>query len=129
MQRALAVNTIAPMLMMQAVLPVMALQRGGGSIVNVSSGMGAMSEMGALSASYRVSKCGLNALTVVAAAEFEGRVRVNAVCPGFVDTRMTAALDAVKTSPDDAAAQLLWLCDVESVPSGGFWRNGEGLYW
>jgi short-subunit dehydrogenase len=55
MTHSFAVNTIAPMLLMQAVLPGMT-ERRWGAIVNVSSGQGAMNEMGPHHAAYRCSK-------------------------------------------------------------------------
>jgi NAD(P)-dependent dehydrogenase (short-subunit alcohol dehydrogenase family) len=57
----------------------------GGSIVNISSVGGKM--MAARTAAYAASKAGVHALTCAMAAELgEHRVRVNAVCPGIVDT-------------------------------------------
>ncbi len=55
MARLYAVNTIAPVLLMQLFLPGME-ERRSGAIVNVSSGQGAMTEMGALRLPYRCSK-------------------------------------------------------------------------
>lgn len=68
------------------------LQRGGGSIVNVSSILGAVGFEGA--AAYVAAKHGLLGLTKVAALEYSGHgVRVNAVGPAFIDTPLLAALD------------------------------------
>ncbi|MEM9610381.1 MAG: SDR family NAD(P)-dependent oxidoreductase, partial [Actinomycetota bacterium] len=63
-----------------------------GRIVNVSSGAGALSEMGGSLPAYRLSKVSLNALTRMWAAELGGdRILVNAVCPGWVATDMGGA--------------------------------------
>ncbi|EKO13800.1 SDR family oxidoreductase [Leptospira kirschneri] len=62
-----------------------------GRIVNISSVSGLTGQPG--QANYSSSKAGVIALTKVAAREFAGRnVLVNAVCPGYVQTDMTASL-------------------------------------
>lgn len=59
-----------------------------GRIVNVSSRWGAFSDGIAGPAAYGVAKAALNALTVSAARSLPGTVKVNAMCPGWVRTRM-----------------------------------------
>lgn len=62
-----------------------------GRIVNISSISGILGQFG--QANYAASKAGIIGMTKVAAREFAGRgVLVNAICPGFVQTDMTAAL-------------------------------------
>ncbi len=86
--KVLAVNATGPFLCAQAVLTPMA-ERGFGRIVNVAS---ITSRMGApYIAAYTASKHALLGFTRVAAAEYAKKgVTVNAVCPGYVDTDMTA---------------------------------------
>jgi len=84
--RTLAVNLTGPFLMSQEFGKAM-LERGRGSIVNVSSVAGLLGI--ADRAAYNASKHGLIGLTRTLAAEWGGRgVRVNAVCPGWVKTEM-----------------------------------------
>ena len=84
--RTLAVNLTGPFLMCREFGKAM-LDRGSGSIVNVSSVAGLLG-VGDRSA-YNASKHGLVGLTRTLAAEWGGRgVRANAVCPGWVKTEM-----------------------------------------
>lgn len=66
-------------------------QRGGGSIINISS-IGGISPEPHLGL-YSVSKAALNSLTRVMAHEWAGDgIRVNAICPGLIQTKFSAAL-------------------------------------
>ena len=84
--RTIAVNLTGPFLMCREIGKAM-LERGSGSIVNVSSVAGLLGISDR--AAYNASKHGLIGLTRTLAAEWGGRgVRVNAVCPGWVKTEM-----------------------------------------
>jgi NAD(P)-dependent dehydrogenase (short-subunit alcohol dehydrogenase family) len=89
-QRTLAVNVVAPILLAQAVVPGMR-ERGAGSIVNVTSmvadvGIGRFPQ-----AAYAASKGGLHSMTREWAAQWSRYgIRVNNLAPGFVATEMTA---------------------------------------
>jgi NAD(P)-dependent dehydrogenase (short-subunit alcohol dehydrogenase family) len=87
-QRHLAVNLSGTFYCMRAALPEM-LKRGWGRVVNVASIAG---KTGApYIAAYSASKHGVLGLTRSAALEVASKgVTVNAVCPGYVDTEMTA---------------------------------------
>jgi NAD(P)-dependent dehydrogenase (short-subunit alcohol dehydrogenase family) len=74
-------NTLAPLHLSQALVPLLKRSKAG-RIVNISSGMGQLSDMEGGYAAYRISKTELNAVTAILAAELRGAVAVNAVCPG-----------------------------------------------
>ena len=77
---------------------------------------------------YRVSKVALNALTRVLARELAGRVKVNAVCPGWVRTRMGGE-DAAR-SVVDGAQGIVWAAMLpKAAPTGGFFRDGVPAIW
>src|SRR5262249_14412356 len=95
-------------------------------IVNVSSGMGGVAEMGGWSPGYRLSKAGENAVTRILATELgEAGFLVNSACPGFVNTDMGGPMGATE-SPEDAAAGIVWLATLpDDGPTGGFFRDGK----
>jgi len=101
----LGVNLSGPFYWCRAVLPGMAA-RGRGAIVNVSSLAGrSKSVNGGLA--YTASKAGLLGLTRHLAFDYGPRgVRVNAICPGGVDTPMLRAGAASQArSPEEASAR------------------------
>jgi NAD(P)-dependent dehydrogenase (short-subunit alcohol dehydrogenase family) len=83
--RVLAVNLRGVFLLTRAVLPVMSAA-GSGSIVNVASQAGKRPNR--YIAAYCASKAGVISLTRTAAPEAAPVVRVNCVCPGFIDTEL-----------------------------------------
>lgn len=86
--RTLAVNLTGPYLCMRAVLPAM-IERRRGRIVNISSTAGRVGYP--YTAAYCAAKHGVLGLTRSVALEVASKgVTVNAVCPGWVDTDMTA---------------------------------------
>jgi NAD(P)-dependent dehydrogenase (short-subunit alcohol dehydrogenase family) len=95
-------------------------------IVNVSSGMGGVAEMGGWSPGYRVSKAALNAMTRILSTELKGEgILVNSACPGFVNTDMGGPMGA-KKPVEDGAGGIVWLATLpDDGPSGGFFRDGE----
>jgi NAD(P)-dependent dehydrogenase (short-subunit alcohol dehydrogenase family) len=94
-------------------------------IVNVSSGMGGVAEMGGWSPGYRVSKASLNAVTRILSTELSGDgFKVNSACPGFVNTDMGGPMGAQKPV-EDGAAGIVWLATLpDDGPTGGFFRDG-----
>jgi NAD(P)-dependent dehydrogenase (short-subunit alcohol dehydrogenase family) len=97
-----------------------------GRIVNVSSGAGALTDMGGHLPAYRVSKASLNALTRMWAAELPG-VLVNSVCPGWVATDMGGSAGRPIA---DGAAGIVWAATLpDNGPTGGFFRDQQPIPW
>jgi NAD(P)-dependent dehydrogenase (short-subunit alcohol dehydrogenase family) len=95
-------------------------------IVNVSSGMGGIAEMGGWSPGYRMSKAALNATTRILATELkDDGFLINSACPGFVKTDMGAPMGATK-SVEEGAAGIVWLATLpDDGPTGGFFRDRQ----
>ncbi len=122
------VNTLGPLMVANALVPLMR-RHDYGRIVNVSSGMGQLSEMDGGYPGYRISKTALNAVTVILARELEGtNIKVNSVCPGWVRTDMGG--DKAPRSPEQGADTIVWLATLpEGGPSGGFFRDRKRINW
>jgi NAD(P)-dependent dehydrogenase (short-subunit alcohol dehydrogenase family) len=112
----------------QAALPLMR-RNGYGRIVNLSSGMGQLDEMGGHAPSYRISKVGLNALTRMLTAELDGEnILVNSCCPGWVRTDMGGP--SATRSVEEGGDTPYWLATLpDDGPRGGFFRNRKPIPW
>lgn len=110
---ALRVGVTAPFYLAKLFAPHFAP---GGAIVNISSSRDRMSQP--QTESYTAAKGGISALTHALAVSFAGRVRVNAIAPGWIDTDYTVykGPDAVQQpagrvgNPMDIANMVLYLC-------------------
>ncbi|MEM9603479.1 MAG: SDR family NAD(P)-dependent oxidoreductase [Pseudomonadota bacterium] len=124
---AMAVMVHGPYRLMHLLVPGM-VARGHGRVVNVSSGWGAFADGVAGPGAYGVAKAALNALTVAAARGLPADVKVNAMCPGWVRTRMGGA--GAARSPEDGADTAVWLATLDAAgPSGGFFRDRRPIDW
>jgi NAD(P)-dependent dehydrogenase (short-subunit alcohol dehydrogenase family) len=121
-------NFYGPLRLCQMVVPLMR-RHGHGRIVNLSSGMGALSGMGGRSLGYRISKTALNALTRIVAAELrDTNILVNAVDPGWVKTEMGGP--GANRSLAQGADTPVWLATLpDGGPSGGFYRDRRPAAW
>jgi 3-oxoacyl-[acyl-carrier protein] reductase len=101
----LAVNLSGPFFLCRALLPGMAA-RGHGAVVNVSS-LAGRSKSANAGAAYSASKAGLLGLTRHLAFDYgPSGVRVNAICPGGVDTPMIRRAGSSRdAAPEDVAAR------------------------
>jgi NAD(P)-dependent dehydrogenase (short-subunit alcohol dehydrogenase family) len=123
--RIFGVNLVGPYQMIRAVAPAMR-ESGAGAVVNVSSVAGVLG-VGS-SVAYAASKGALNTMTLSLARALAPVIRVNAVCPGFVETdwlraglgadfaKHKASWEAIaplKSTllPDDIAQSVLWLVE------------------
>ena len=124
----LETNLFGPLQLAQAVIPLMKANRYG-RIVNVSSGQGQLSEMGAGTPAYRISKTALNALTRILSAEFDAsNILVNSMCPGWVRTGMGG--EGAPRTPEQGADTALWLATLPNGgPTGGFFRDRKPIPW
>ena len=135
--RMIAVNLKGVWLCMRHELPQMQTQ-GGGAIVNTGSIAGLVGLP--TSSAYVAAKHGVVGLTKTAALEYaEANIRVNAVCPGYIKTRMTEETmlrrgDAIlgqtplkrMGNPEEIAEMVVWLCSERASYVTGAAYNVDG---
>jgi len=140
-----AVNVTGTFLVSKIGLPLLR-KAGGGSIVNFGSYDGFIADPGL--AAYCATKGAVHALTRAMACDHGPQgIRVNAVCPGFIDTPMLQSffrdagnIESLKQqvrdihpmrrygTPDDVAGLVAWLASDEAVyASGQLWVLDGGL--
>ena len=124
----LETNFFGALRMCQAIVPIM--QQGHyGRIVNLSSGLGQLDQMGDGTAAYRTSKAALNTLTRMVATAVSGDdILVNSMCPGWVRTDMGGPSAA--RGVDTGAETAIWLAMLpHGGPTGGFFRDKVPIPW
>ena len=139
-RRVVDVNLTGTYLASRAALPALA-ESGSGSITNLASIYGLVG--GSISSSYAASKGAIVNLTRQMALEQAPRVRVNCVCPGVIETPMTAELRLdpawVETTlqryplgrfgkPEEIAAAILYLASDEAAFVTGVALPVDGGY-
>lgn len=137
--RMIAVNLKGVWLCMRHELPQMQTQ-GGGAIVNTASIAGLTGLPS--SSAYVAAKHGVIGLTKTAAIEYaEANIRVNAVCPGYIRTRMTESAMQLRGeailahtplkrmgNPEEIAEMVVWLCSERASYVSGAAYNVDGGY-
>lgn len=127
--RVLETNLRGPFLLTKTALPLL-FEADHARVVNVSSGMGAMGEgQSGHAPAYRVSKAGLNCLTVYLDAEYGDRGLIaNVLCPGWVHTEMGGT--RAPKAPEEGADTALWLARFAPGAPGGTWyRDRRPIDW
>ncbi len=121
-------NVYAAILLCQALVPLMK-KNNYGRIVNVSSGMGQLSDMNGGYPGYRISKTAINAVTRILTDELKGsNILVNSVCPGWVKTDM-GGVGATRTVKEGANT-IVWLATLpDGGPGGKFFRDRKEMAW
>lgn len=126
LRAALEVNLMGAFSTSEAFVPGM-VRRGYGRVVNVSSGYASFGEGLSGPVGYAVPKAALDALTLKVAQAVRGDVKVNAMCPGWVATRMGGWGGR---PVEEAADTLVWLATLPADgPNGGFFRDRHPIPW
>jgi NAD(P)-dependent dehydrogenase (short-subunit alcohol dehydrogenase family) len=120
-------NVYGPLRLVQAMLPL--LKRSDAArVVNVSSGMGAFSEMDGGYTAYRLSKTALNGLTKMMSIDFkQNNIKVLAACPGWCRTGMGS--ENAPRNAHQGASSIVWAATEEGAENGCFYRDGKLLAW
>jgi NAD(P)-dependent dehydrogenase (short-subunit alcohol dehydrogenase family) len=121
-------NVMGPISLIQAILPLMHKHRYG-RIVNLSSELGSLNDMGGGYPAYRISKTGINAVTRIFAGELQGsNILINSMSPGWVKTDMGGA--GAPRTVEEGADTAIWLSMLpDNGPTGGFFQNRTSLEW
>jgi NAD(P)-dependent dehydrogenase (short-subunit alcohol dehydrogenase family) len=125
--RTLQTNTLGPLLVTQAFLPLLS-RSNAPRVINVSSGGGQLSDgMDTWAPAYCLSKTALNAVTCLFAASLPN-ISINSVCPGWVRTDMGGA-NATR-SVQEGADTIVWLAtDAPKDLTGKFLRDRKVIPW
>jgi NAD(P)-dependent dehydrogenase (short-subunit alcohol dehydrogenase family) len=125
---ALGVNFFGAWRTSRAFVPGMR-SRGWGRVVNISTGpRGDSASTPPAGGAYGLAKAGLNMLTRMVAAEAGPSVKVNAMSPGWVATRMGGA--GAPTSVEEGADTAVWLATLpDDGPTDGFFYRRERVGW
>jgi NAD(P)-dependent dehydrogenase (short-subunit alcohol dehydrogenase family) len=124
--RTMNTNTFGAIRTTQTFLPLLA-KADDARIINVSSGLGALSGLSADSSSYCLSKLALNGATIMLSAALEPQgIAVYAMCPGWVRTDMGG--ESATRSPEQGADTAIWLATAASLAqSGKFFRDRQEI--
>jgi NAD(P)-dependent dehydrogenase (short-subunit alcohol dehydrogenase family) len=127
LEKTLRTNTLGPLLVAQAFVPLLK-KSDAPRIVNVSSSGGQLADgADGWAPAYCISKTALNGVTSQLAAALRG-FAVNSVCPGWVRTDMGGA-NATR-SVGEGASGIVWLAaDAPQTETGKFWKDRKVIPW
>lgn len=118
-------NLYGPVFLSRAFVPLLQKSKEG-RIVNVSSFLGAMSDMNRNYTAYRLSKAALNAFTLHLSVEYP-LLKINSCHPGHVQTDM-GGVNAQRTV-EKGAETPVWLALAADMPSGKFFFDKQIVDW
>ena len=122
-----AINVLGPIRLIRALAPGMA-QQGYGRIVNVSSSWSSFANGLGGPGAYGVTKAALNAATVRFARELPSSIKVNAMDPGWVRSRMGG--QSATRAPEQAAQTAFALGTLpNNGPTGKFFFDDRETAW
>lgn len=125
-RKVLDCNFFGPWELIKNLVPLLSKSKDG-RIINMSSGMGALSELkNGGYAGYRMSKTVLNALTIQLSNELDN-IKVNAMCPGWVKTDMGG--ENASREVEQGAETAVWLATNKEIPNGEFLRDKKVIQW
>lgn len=129
LDRTLKTNVTGPILVIQDFLPYLQKSLSGGRIINLSSGLGALSNMTTNSPAYSISKTALNAVTKqFAGALKDQNIAVNCVDPGWVRTDMGGS--NASRPVEKGAETIVWLAtEAAQSETGKFWHDKQEVGW
>jgi short-subunit dehydrogenase len=120
-------NLYGPLRLSQALFPLMK-KSASPRIINLSSGLGALHDMGAGYVAYSISKTALNALTRKLSGELQSYgFLVNSMCPGWVQTEMGGP--GATRSVEQGADTAVWLALDAVNQTGCFFRDRQIREW
>ncbi len=122
MTRTIDTNTLGPLQITQACIPLLEKSRDA-RVINLSSGYGEINSLAADVPSYCLSKLALNGVTIMLAQALKDKgIMVNAMCPGWVRTDMGGS--SAPRSPEQGADTAIWLAtEAPHSETGKFWRD------
>jgi NAD(P)-dependent dehydrogenase (short-subunit alcohol dehydrogenase family) len=135
-----ATNLFGVVATTEAFLPLL-LAAPGGRIVNVSSTVASLADQsdpdsayyGLVVPAYQASKAALNSITIALSKSLaETNIKVNAVCPGWVQTDLGGPQNkaAAPTTPDEAARIVSQMALIgDDGPTGGFFDAAGSVRW
>jgi NAD(P)-dependent dehydrogenase (short-subunit alcohol dehydrogenase family) len=127
---AFATNTVGPLRVTQALLPLLRRSSRGARVIVVSSGAGELNDLDSgWSPAYSLSKAAVNLLTRMLAPELrKENIVVNAMCPGWVRTDMGGA--EAPRDVSQGADTAVWLAlDAPAELTGKFLRDRKPIPW